>query len=228
MKKSDKQLLNNLNANPNTKKMFKRQQKLDTLDHIAQNQRQNLIYMLIGYVFLAICIIITALLWHYYMIPYWKQIDVSKVDNWENGWNQFKAFFLIHKDLGATFGIVFCVFSVLLVSYELINTIKLFFKCLTNLWVFKRNFFFWLLLTLFAWIPVLNIFIILLAMHKYTTYTKLKIANQAQLSSTYTINQLNQNVPQPIQQPMPQYNQAPMPLQNSQQYYYAQPQNNQK
>lgn len=201
MRKQDKQLIANINQNPNTKKMFKRQQKLDDLDHIAKNQRQAIVYSLIAYIFLAISIIITACLYHYYLIPYWNHLNFQHANNLQTGWEQFKAFFIVHQDLGATFGIVFCVVSALLVSYVLIATLKFFFKCLTNMWVFKRSFIFWFFLTLLAWIPVLNILVMLLAMHKYSIYGKLKISNQVQLSSTYTINELNRQVAQASQVP---------------------------
>lgn len=203
MKKDDKVLLNSLNDVPNTKKMLKRQKKLDNKDHIAQNQRSDLLYLLTAYVLSAIFILITCLLWHYYMIPYWDRVSLSHIDNWQNAWTQIKAFFMVHKDMGATWAIVFMVFSALGTAYIILGGIKFFFKCLTNIWMFKSLY--WFLLMLFAWIPVINVLVMWLALRKYAQYTKLKIANQAKLSTAMTLNTIQQN-PQILNQQVGSYN----------------------
>lgn len=196
----DKQLVQNLQDDKATKKMFKRQPKLDRKKTSAEIQHNKLTSYLFAYLFGVIFIVIAIVLWKYYMIPYWNHIndiyqkDIKNHTDVNAVWNQVTAFFQIHKSAGATADIVFIVFSILDVSILIVGALYWFLRCLGNMKTFGiKSAISWLILACFVWIPIINILALLVALKKLNYYVKVAIANQTQLSSNATISQIQNN-----------------------------------
>lgn len=207
--KFDENAIKNLTQTKATKSYFKRQPKLERQKTYAELQAGKAKSYLWTIFFAIIFVVIASCLAHYYLVPYWKNnVSLNSLKT-ENGWTHFlaeiKAFFLVNKDLGATMAIVFIVLSVIGVSGVIIGCLYWFWRCFCNIFKFGRNWFFWLFLTLFAWLPLINVFVLIFALKKYKWYAQAAIANQTNLATANTVNYLaNQQVPQTAPQTAPQ------------------------
>lgn len=195
LKKQDKQAIHNLSTNKFTKKRFKRQPKLDRQKTLAEIQHSDAIGFLWLYFFTISFLIIAIVLYRFYTANFFKQYALewktTKDETISQGWHHFVAFFQIHKSLGATFDIVFMVLSAICICVIVTKCLVWFLKCLRNIFRFGTNWLFWFILAIFAWIPVINFFVLLLALRKYKFYSQRAIANQTQLSTENTISTLN-------------------------------------
>lgn len=196
-RRKDKEIIKRLESNKNTKKLFKRQPKLEKQKTASIIQTTKAFNYIWAYLLSIIFVVIAILLYKYYMIPYWEKFNQkyegTNINSIQEGWDRFINFFQMKKDLGAVFDIVFIILSIISISYLITGCIYWLLRCIGNIKTFGRDWYFWLILAFFSWIPILNLVVIMIALKKYKWYQKIAIANQTELSTANVMSEINQN-----------------------------------